>query len=148
MRFAKMGGNIVITCDSGPYKEVAEGLRRAEKAEVDPTRITISSDGQGSWSEYDEAGNLLAIGVSSVAAVYRQIVDLVQNEGMEFEKVLKFGTLNPAEALELSNKGRICPGADGDLLLMKQEDLSLDTVISMGRIMMRNGEILVKGTYE
>lgn len=148
MRFAKMGGYLDITCDSGPYKEVAEGLRRARKAEVDPSRITFSSDGQGSWSEYDEAGNLLAIGVSSVAAVYRQIVDLVQNEGMEFEEVLRYGTLNPAEALELSGKGRICPGADGDLLLLKQEDLSLDTVISMGRIMMQNGEILVKGTYE
>ena len=45
-------------------------------------------------------------------------------------------------------KGRIQAGADGDILLMRREDLSLDTVLSMGRVMMKHGEIQVRGTYE
>ena len=148
LKFANMGGYIDLTCDCAPYKEVAEGLRRAKAAGVPLNHITLSSDGQGSWSEYDEEGNLEKIGVSSVAASYEQVVDLVLNEGMDLTEVLAYVTANPADVLDLQEKGHIREGADGDLLLMKKEDLKLDTVIAMGRLMMRGGEILVKGTYE
>lgn len=148
LKFANMGGYIDLTCDCAPYKEVAEGLRRAKTAGVPLNHITLSSDGQGSWSEYDEEGNLEKIGVSSVAASYEQVVDLVLNEGLDLTEVLAYVTANPADVLDLQEKGRIREGADGDLLLMKKEDLKLDTVIAMGRLMMRGGEILVKGTYE
>ena len=66
----------------------------------------------------------------------------------ELETALSLATLNPARALELPHKGRIQAGADGDILLMRREDLSLDTVLSMGRVMMKHGEIQVRGTYE
>ena len=148
LKFANMGGYIDLTCDGAPYKEVAEGLRRAKAAGVPLNHITLSSDGQGSWSEYDEEGNLEKIGVSSVAASYEQVVDLVLNEGLDLTEVLAYVTANPADVLDLQEKGHIREGADGDLLLMKKEDLKLDTVIAMGRLMMRGGEILVKGTYE
>lgn len=148
LKFANMGGYIDLTCDCAPYKEVAEGLRRAKAAGVPLNHITLSSDGQGSWSEYDEEGNLEKIGVSSVAASYEQVVDLVLNEGLDLTEVLAYVTANPADVLDLQEKGHIREGADGDLLLMKKEDLKLDTVIAMGRLMMRGGEILVKGTYE
>lgn len=148
LKFANMGGYIDLTCDCAPYKEVAEGLRRAKAAGVPLNHITLSSDGQGSWSEYDEEGNLEKIGVSSVAASYEQVVDLVLNEGLDLAEVLAYVTANPADVLDLQEKGRIREGADGDLLLMKKENLKLDTVIAMGRLMMRGGEILVKGTYE
>ena len=148
LKFANMGGYIDLTCDCAPYKEVAEGLRRAKAAGVPLNHITLSSDGQGSWSEYDEEGNLEKIGVSSVAASYEQVVDLVLNEGLDLAEVLAYVTANPADVLDLQEKGHIREGADGDLLLMKKEDLKLDTVIAMGRLMMRGGEILVKGTYE
>ena len=148
LKFANMGGYIDLTCDCAPYKEVAEGLRRAKAAGVPLNHITLSSDGQGSWSEYDEEGNLEKIGVSSVAASYEQVVDLVLNEGLDLTEVLAYVTANPADVLDLQEKGHIREGADGDLLLMKKENLKLDTVIAMGRLMMRGGEILVKGTYE
>lgn len=148
LKFANMGGYIDLTCDCAPYKEVAEGLRRAKAAGVPLNHITLSSDGQGSWSEYDEEGNLEKIGVSSVAASYEQVVDLVLNEGLDLTEALAYVTANPADVLDLQEKGHIREGADGDLLLMKKEDLKLDTVIAMGRLMMRGGEILVKGTYE
>lgn len=148
LKFAAMGGYIDITCDCGPDKEVAEALRRAEKAGADFERLTLSSDGQGSWSDYDEEGNLVRIGVSSVSAVYRQITELVKEEGMELEKVLPLATSNPARTLEFSEKGHIRRGADGDILLINRETLALDMVLSMGRIMMENGEVTVRGTFE
>lgn len=148
LKFGKMNGYIDITCDSGREKKVAEALRRARKAGVDLGRITISSDGQGSWSDYDEEGNLVKIGVSSVSAVFRQIMDLVRCGELNLEQALSLATANPAKALELSAKGRICPGADGDLLLICRDNLALDMVLAMGRVMMEHGEPVVRGTFE
>lgn len=148
LKFGKMNGYIDITCDSGREKKVAEALRRARKAGVDLGRITISSDGQGSWSDYDEEGNLVKIGVSSVSAVFRQIMDLVRCGELNLEQALSIATANPAKALELSAKGRICPGADGDLLLIRRDNLALDMVLAMGRVMMEHGEPVVRGTFE
>ena len=148
LKFGKMNGYIDITCDSGREKKVAEALRRAQKAGVDLGRITISSDGQGSWSDYDEEGNLVKIGVSSVSAVFRQIMDLVRCGELNLEQALSIATANPAKALELSAKGRICPGADGDLLLIRRDNLALDMVLAMGRVMMEHREPDVRGTYE
>ena len=148
LKFGKMNGYIDITCDSGREKKVAEALRRAQKAGVDLGRITISSDGQGSWSDYDEEGNLVKIGVSSVSAVFRQIMDLVRYGELNLEQALSLATANPAKALELSAKGRICPGADGDLLLIRRDNLALDMVLAMGRVMMEHGEPVVRGTFE
>lgn len=148
LKFGKMNGYIDITCDSGREKKVAEALRRVRKAGVDLGRITISSDGQGSWSDYDEEGNLVKIGVSSVSAVFRQIMDLVRCGELNLEQALSLATANPAKALELSAKGRICPGADGDLLLIRRDNLALDMVLAMGRVMMEHGEPVVRGTFE
>lgn len=148
LKFGKMNGYIDITCDSGREKKVADALRRARKAGVDLGRITISSDGQGSWSDYDEEGNLVKIGVSSVSAVFRQIMDLVRCGELNLEQALSIATANPAKALELSAKGRICPGADGDLLLIRRDNLALDMVLAMGRVMMEHGEPVVRGTFE
>ena len=148
LKFGKMNGYIDITCDSGREKKVAEALRRARKAGVDLGRITISSDGQGSWSDYDEEGNLVKIGVSSVSAVFRQIMDLVRCGELNLEQAFSIATANPAKALELSAKGRICPGADGDLLLIRRDNLALDMVLAMGRVMMEHGEPVVRGTFE
>lgn len=148
LKFASMGGYIDLTCDCPPESRTAEGLRRARAAGVPSGHITISSDGQGSWSRYDEAGNLTQIGVSGISAIYDQVRDLVQKEGLDLSEVLSYVTANPAAALELKKKGTIRPGADGDILLIRKEDFRLDGVFAMGRLMMREGRILVKGTYE
>ena len=111
-------------------------------------KVTMSSDGQGSWSNYDAEGKLVEIGVSDVDTIYRQIVYMAKEENMDFEELLALGTKNPAMALELyPKKGAVKEESDADILIMN-EDLSLDTVIAMGVPMMREGKILKKGTYE
>lgn len=148
--FAKMGGYIDLTCDNEEDKEVADALKRAKEENVPFDRITLSSDGQGSFSSYDEQGNLVKIDVSSVAAMYQQLLDLIEKEGYSLEEILPFMTSNPASALELFPvKGCIREGGDADILLIDPNSgYALDTVIAMGRMMMRNGEVLVKGAYE
>ena len=111
-------------------------------------KITISSDGQGSWSNYDADGKLTEMGVSDVDTIYRQIVYEVKNEKMPLAEALTFGTSNVAKALELyPKKGAVQEGSDGDLLLMNG-DLTLDAVIAGGAVMMKDGVLVKKGTYE
>lgn len=149
-RFAKMGGTIDITCGQfeKKFKSVAKALKDAKEQGVPMDKITISSDGQGSWSNYDEAGNLAEIGVSDVDTVYRQIVYLVKEEKMNLAEALTFGTVNVAKALEIfPKKGCVRVGGDADLLVLNA-DLSMNTVIANGAVMMREGTICKKGTYE
>jgi beta-aspartyl-dipeptidase (metallo-type) len=63
---------------------------------------------------------------------------------------LAFGvaTRNPARALGLKRKGALAPGLDADVVLLRKQDLSVDTVIARGRILMRAGLVEAKGTFE
>ena len=149
-KFAKMGGTIDLTCGESESKfhSVADAVKKAKKEGVPMEKVTMSSDGQGSWSNYDAEGKLVEIGVSDVDTIYRQIVYMVKEENMDLEELLALGTKNPAMALELyPKKGAVKEESDADILIMN-EDLSLDTVIAMGVPMMRDGKILKKGTYE
>ena len=47
-------------------------------------KVTMSSDGQGSWSNYDAEGKLVEIGVSDVDTIYRQIVYMVKRRKYGF----------------------------------------------------------------
>lgn len=156
IRFAKMGGYVDITCESG--ERIPEGclgtgkvlriLKDAREQGVPLDRLTFSSDGQGSWSSYDEFGHLKEIGVTDVANMYRQFRHLVVDGKMDLSKALPFFTSNVARALELyPRKGCIARGADADLLLIRP-DLTLDTVIANGNVMMEDGKLQRKGTYE
>lgn len=149
-KFAKMGGTIDITCGQSEKKieSVAASLREAKEQQVPMEKITLSSDGQGSWSNYDADGKLIEIGVSDVNTIYRQIVHEVHSGEMTLEEALCLGTSNVAKALELyPKKGTVREGCDGDLLLLNQ-DLSLNMVIANGNVMMQDGVVLKKGTFE
>lgn len=149
-KLAKMGGTIDFTCGQfeEKIKELAASLRAAKEAGVPMDKVTISSDGQGSWSNYDAAGNLTEMGVSSVDTMYRQVVYQVQNENMSLEEALSLGTRNVAKALEVyPQKGAVHEGSDADVLVLNG-DLSMNTVIARGSLMMQDGVLLKKGTYE
>ena len=149
-RFAKMGGTIDITCGQfdKKFRSVADSLRAAREQGVPMDKVTISSDGQGSWSNYDADGHLTEMGVSDVNTVYRQIVYEVQKEGMALEEALTYGTSNVAKALELyPQKGAVCEGSDADVLILNA-DLTMNAVIANGTVMMKDGVLCKKGTYE
>ena len=146
--YARDGGTIDLTC--GIYDERTPGRVVAEaiKAGVPGENITISSDGYGSWSRYDEKGNLLKIGVSSVSSLYNELTETVKAELLSLEQALPFFTTNVARALGLDrSKGRIAKDMDADMLIL-DGDLNLDYVIARGQVMMKEGQLVVRGTYE
>lgn len=146
--FLEKGGYVDFTCkiskDASPGDCIAEAKRRGIPTE----HITVSSDGHGSWSSYAEDGTLLKMGVSGVDALFEELIYMVKELGMKLEEALPFVTSQVAESLNLfPEKGRISPGADADMLILG-EDMTLDSYIARGRVFMRNGELIRRGTYE
>ncbi len=147
--YAKMGGIIDLTC--GIYDKLSPKnvVKEAKALGVPSENITISSDGYGSWSKYDEHGNLIKIGVSSVSSLYKEFKDMIdENKGMDIDNSLSYFTSNVAKALEIyPKKGCIAEGSDADMIIFNKEFI-IDSVIANGKIMVENGEVLVYGSYE
>lgn len=146
--YLDMGGYIDFTCM--PNSDLTPGacIRKAIEQGLSTGRITISSDGHGSWSNYAKDGSLLEIGVSGVDALWKELVSMVQKQNFTLEEALPYVTRNVAEALGVSRKkGTIKAEADADLLLI-DEKMNLQTVIARGRLFMKDGMIIKKGTYE
>ncbi|MEG2868411.1 MAG: beta-aspartyl-peptidase [Terrisporobacter sp.] len=146
--YAKRGGKIDLTC--GIKEDLTPGncIKRALKDHVPSENITISSDGYGSWSKYDDAGNLIKMGVSSVSNLHDEFKVMVSKLNFSIEEALTYITSNVAKGLEVyPRKGCLSEGSDGDLLLL-DENLDIDAVIANGKVMIENKEVLVYGSYE
>ncbi len=146
LNFAERGGYIDLTSGMNKYMADSKAYQLAKERNV-LDRITFSSDGFGSWSNYDEEGNLIEIGYSPVNTGMKAIREIVQS-GESLEEAIKPFTSNVAKVLKLDKEvGFVKEGYIANLVLLN-EDLEIETVISQGQFMMKNGERLRKGTYE
>jgi len=149
-----LGGYVDLTTSSDPdYLEEDEvkastGLKFLLEQGVPEHQITFSSDGQGSMPIFDRDGNFLGLGVGKVTSLYREVRDAILKEKVDITQALRTVTANPAALLKLTRKGRIAVGCDADLVLVRQEDLQIHTVLAKGRRMVQNGASVRKGTFE
>ncbi len=109
--------------------------------------ITMSSDGCGSLPEFNDAGDIVRLNIGYPLSVFTELDDLVNIEKMPLEKALKVATSNIADILKLKQKGRIKPGKDADLVLI-DENFKIQHVVALGKLMMKNGQMLKRGCYE
>lgn len=144
--FAKKGGFIDITTGGGNYMgSAADAVRAALAADVPFDRITLSSDGHGSMPRFNEAGEMVGLGIGSIMCDIETIRELKDKLGVE--KALTPMTKTVAGALGLETKGGIAVGKDADLLFLTK-DLDIDWVFMMGKVAMRKGEVVMKGAFE
>lgn len=152
--YAKKGGFIDLTTSSNPNFldpgeiRAGEGLSVLLKNGVDIEHITFSSDGNGSMPNFDEKGNLLGLGICSVSSLYREVKESIREHNVPIENAIKVITANVAKLLKLDNKGSIESGKDADFVIVNDETLDIDMVIAKGRIVVKEGEAVIKGTFE
>ncbi len=137
--YARHGGFIDFTTSTTPQLiaqgeiKCSRGLKEALEAGVDSRRITFSSDANASLPLFDEHNEFVGLGVGDIASLFNEVRDAVQQENVPLEIALGTITRNPAAILKLPNKGRIAPGADADLVLLRRDDLSIESVVAAGR---------------
>lgn len=152
--YAKQGGFIDLTTSSDPNFLEPEELRASEGLNllledgVNISNITFSSDGNGSMPIFDDSGNLTGLGICSVSTLYGEVKECIKKYNIKIEDAIRVITSNVASVLKLDHKGSIDEGKDADLVLVEESSLEIDTVIAMGKIMVQNGEPVVKGTFE
>lgn len=151
--YALAGGWVDLTTSTMPWLlelgeiKAARGLRRLMEAGVPARRITFTSDGQGSLPDFDSEGRLRGLAVGRVTSLFQEARSAVLEEGLELASALEVITTSPADLLGLGGKGRLQPGADADLVLLKPGTLAIDTVVARGRILMAAGRPLVQGAF-
>lgn len=149
------GGYVDFTTStaSGSAKEeelaCSKVLKRLLNEGISPNQISFSSDGQGSLPKFDVNGQYIGmgIGIGTCKSLYDTVRECIIEEGIEIEKALRVITSTPASALKLRNKGRIEKGKDADLVLVNRNTLEIDTVISYGKLLMKNKKSIVKDIF-
>lgn len=154
VEWAKVGGVVDLTTSSDP-DHLEEGELLASQAlkyllnkGVSIDNITFTSDGNGSMPMFDEEGKLIGLGICSVSTLFDEVRKSVLIEEISLEDALKTITSNPAKVLKLKDKGRIEVNKDADIVLLDKKDLKIDTVIALGKKMVENKNVLIKGTFE
>ena len=142
----RRGGSI----DLNPSEDESGTLSVVEKLRdsgIDLTRVTFSSDGNGTLCRFDEEGELVGYGVGMVSTLIETFRAIVASGTLPLTEALRLFTSNPADILGLSGKGRIGEGLDADILIL-DGDLNVDKVFARGRLMVDEGRAVVKGTFE
>lgn len=148
IQFALQGGIIDLTCGmTGSAIPVPQAVKQALDAGVPLERLTLSSDGNGSMPKFNENNELIGLTAAAPRYLYEEMLSIVKAGVLPFDKALQLITCNVADALKLEDKGRIAVGKDADLIVWNG-DLTLNKVFARGRLMVDEGQAVVKGTFE
>lgn len=142
IEFVKMGGYIDLTAGETSDKgySYSEAMEIIKKGKNDFSRITFSSDGNGS-----NMGN----GICMISQLLNDMRDSILNNKMDISTVIGTATINVAKFLRIyPKKGTIKVGSDADLVILNKSTLELETVISGGNLFMEDGKIIRRGKFE
>lgn len=144
LRFMELGGWADFTAEPSKTDELYDVM---QKAGIE--HLTVSSDSNGSIPVWNEARDqVVAVKVGGMDPLYEIIRNLVVDFNVPMETAIQLITSNVARALELyPEKGTVRPGSHADMVLL-DENLHIDTVMAMGKLMMKDKQLLVKGAFE
>ena len=146
-QFLKDGGYVDLTCYSQDRFTPLKAYEELTKYNIPLDKLTFSSDGYGSYSNYDKDGKLINMGVATIKALYNEFLNFMK-AGYKIEEILPFITVNVAKSIGLDNfKGQILPSYDADILLL-DKNFDIKFVISRGKILKDDTGFIKKGNYE
>ncbi|MBT0587362.1 beta-aspartyl-peptidase [Alteromonas oceanisediminis] len=130
----------------GEGYEPADALLRYMSTSLAQDKLTISSDGGGCLPSFDGCGHMTKMDFADSSAMTDVFYELV-DDGHNVANFLPFFTSNVADVMCFQHKGRLIQGLDADVLIFG-ENKRLKHVIAQGRLHIKNGETLLKGTFE
>ena len=124
----------------------AEALLLAKERGCPMHKVTVSSDGGGCMPQFNQTGEVTGMGFGRSETLIETIKSCI-SQGMHLEDVLSSLTVNVAQLLRLSQKGRVQVGVDADLVVL-DSDYNVCNIMALGQWHMLKKELIVKGTFE
>lgn len=131
VNYCNGGGNIDFTAGETKGVPVADAIEMLIKTGVDLSKVTISSDANGS---------IPGGGVSKISALYDDVKTCITVKKLNPQTVFRLVTENVAKILKLyPKKGAVKEGSDADILLV-DNNYNVQKLISMGKLMVDGGQ--------
>lgn len=150
MEWLKLGGFIDLTTGPEPVEEgeisVAEALKQIKAANLPLSRVTVSSDSNGSLPAFNGQGELIGLGVANQKDFLRTFQQIWREKILTREEAIQVFSTNAAGFYKLPGKGRVETGFEADLLLLN-EAADLSYVFSRGKALLEKGRLKVRGTF-
>lgn len=147
IEFAKMGGYIDFSTGGTRFQQPHLCIMEALQRGVNLFNISFSSDGHGGVRRVNPVSGEVTYRPAPMDLNLKEVVALVQECGLPLEQALLPLTKNPAQHMQLTQKGQVCPDYDADLCVL-DDNFKLTEVFARGRLMMDKGIIIGKGRYE
>lgn len=109
-------------------EDMGRWVRRYFERGGDPGKLTLSSDSDS----------------SAPRQLWQVVQQCVLQYRMPLEKIVPLVTANTASVLKLAGKGRLEPGKDADLLVVRKDSLEIVEVIARGRRLVKGGKLNVQ----
>ncbi len=149
--FIQQGGYIDLTAGVDPGTDdsevsIATAIRLCLKKKAPLSRITVSSDGNGSFPVFDPDGNLAGLTIATQKSLLANLRFLIKNQIISREEALQLFSSNVALFYKLENKGEVKEGKDADLLFLDSDDNITDFIV-MGRRVIEEENLIARGTF-
>ncbi|NLL38081.1 MAG: beta-aspartyl-peptidase [Clostridiales bacterium] len=129
VKYCIRGGYIDLTAGEKAGLPVWEALDILKRENIDLSRVTVSSDANGS-APGGKAGE--------IEALYRDIVETINRSVLDAREAFRLVTENVAKVLKLfPQKGAIAEGADADILIA-DKNFKIIKLLSKGKLMLDN----------
>ena len=151
LKYCAEGGIADMTTGMGSEAvPVTESVDRILAAGGDKllAQYSLSTDGNGSMPVFNEAGDFVRMGVGDPSLLISSLRDIITQTKADLTQALSLVTANPAKRLKLFRKGKIEKNTDADILVLSQDDYSLQYVIAKGKPLMKAGKVVKFGTFE
>lgn len=143
LMLAKKNAYIDITADAD-YEKIGYHINLIKNNDL-YSKLTLSSDANGSCPVWVD-NKCIDIKASTMEHLHQVILYLTKKYNYTLEQAAELLTINPANALHLTNKGNLVKGNDADIILL-DEDYNINDVIANGQIMIEDKKIVKKGRY-
>lgn len=134
-------GYVDITTSAYPYyldSEIKPSVAFFEflDAGIPIEHVTMSTDAGGSLPEFDKDGNLIKLSQGNPSSLLTELLDIIADKKINNEQQVTMAiqsvTSNVARILKLETKGRIIPGCDADLLVLKKDRSGIRHLFAKG----------------